>query len=240
MYDGMRIDRRLVLIGVMLIVLSMTMATQYAVTKVGWSYSIVHPSDADIRFIGLDNASDNIRLLRVMENTSTDKDITIPLGNISVAQNKTYTAAFAIVNEEPFKVNITHINVSADSGTDYIHVWFHGSPNITAENDATSVYAWNQGVNPGNYDATTTIWQLGAGDVDSTTIGPAEGLDGKTFWDERAHIQTTNYTTTATNQTSDYVWVQISIHPPLTADATATYNGQIWIHTKADTSVAYP
>lgn len=51
MYDGMRIDRRLVLIGVMLIVLSMTMATQYAVTKVGYSYSIVHPSDADIRFI---------------------------------------------------------------------------------------------------------------------------------------------------------------------------------------------
>ncbi len=56
----MRIDRRLMLIGVMLIVLSMTMATQYAVTKVGYSYSIVHPSDADIRFIVYDKAPDNI------------------------------------------------------------------------------------------------------------------------------------------------------------------------------------
>ena len=46
----MRLDRRLTLIGIMIIVLSVTMATQYATTKVGYSYSIVHPSNADIRF----------------------------------------------------------------------------------------------------------------------------------------------------------------------------------------------
>ena len=51
MCDGMRIDRRLVLIGVMLIVLSMTMATQYAIIRTSYNYSLVHPSNADIRFI---------------------------------------------------------------------------------------------------------------------------------------------------------------------------------------------
>ena len=228
----MRIDRRLVLIGVMLIVLSMTMATQYAVTKVGWSYSIVHPSDADIRFIAYDKGQDDIYLLRVLENASTDKDITIPFGNISVVQNKTYTAAFGIVNEEGYAVNITHVNVSADSGTDYIHVWFHGSPNLSAEDDATSVYAWNQGTNPGNYGTSTTMWQLAAGDGDTTTIN---GAANSTFWNEQAHIQYAIIGYPAVNQTDDYVWVQISIHPPLNADATATYNGQIWIHTKAST-----
>jgi len=40
------------------------MATQYAVTKVGYEFSIVHPSDADIRFIGSDNSTDG-RVLRV-------------------------------------------------------------------------------------------------------------------------------------------------------------------------------
>ena len=61
----MRLDRRLTLIGIMIIVLSVTMATQYATTKVGYSYSIVHPSNADIRFIGADNSSDGTMVLRV-------------------------------------------------------------------------------------------------------------------------------------------------------------------------------
>jgi len=42
MCDGVRLDRRLVLIGVMLVVLSMTMATQYATTEVNYSFAIVH------------------------------------------------------------------------------------------------------------------------------------------------------------------------------------------------------
>jgi len=233
MCDGMRIDRRLMLIGVMLVVLSMTMATQYAVTKVGYSYSIVHPSDADIRFIAYDKAPDNIYLLRVLNNGSTDQDITVPFGNVSASQNKTYTAAFGIVNEEAYAVNITHVNVSMDgTGTDYMQIWFHGSQNITAENDASSVFVWNQGLVQGGYSASTCVWQLAAGDGDTTTIN---GAAGSTFWNEQAHIQYATIGDVAVNTTDDYVWVQISIHPPLNADSSHTYSGQIWIHTRAAT-----
>jgi len=231
----MRIDRRLMLIGVMLIVLSMTMATQYATTKVGYSYSIVHPSDSDIRFIAYDKAPDNIYLLRVLNNGSTDQDITVPFGNVSAGQNKTYTAAFGIVNEEQYAVNITHVNVSMDgTGTDYMQVWFHGSQNITAENDASSVFAWDGrgGGVQGAYSAVTCMWQLAAGDGDTTTIN---GASDSTFWNEQAHIQYATLGAVAVNQTDDYVWLQISINPPPTADSSQTYSGQIWIHTRAAT-----
>lgn len=116
----MRLDRRLTLIGIMIIVLSVTMATQYATTKVGYSYSIVHPSNADIRFIGSDNSSDVTRVLRVDgDNSSGSRNVKVKLGgNWTENYNKTYTAAFGIVNEERFNVTITHINVSTESGSD--------------------------------------------------------------------------------------------------------------------------
>ena len=77
----MRLDRRLTLIGIMIIVLSVTMATQYATTKVGYSYSIVHPSNADIRFIGSDNFSDGTMVLRVDgDNSSGSRNVKVKLG----------------------------------------------------------------------------------------------------------------------------------------------------------------
>ena len=77
----MRLDRRLTLIGIMIIVLSVTMATQYATTKVGYSYSIVHPSNADIRFIGSDNSSDGTMFLRVDgDNSSGSRNVKVKLG----------------------------------------------------------------------------------------------------------------------------------------------------------------
>jgi len=77
----MRLDRRLTLIGIMIIVLSVTMATQYATTKVGYSYSIVHPSNADIRFIGSDNSSDGTMVLRVDgDNSSGSRNVKVKLG----------------------------------------------------------------------------------------------------------------------------------------------------------------
>ena len=71
----MRIDRRLTIIGIMLIVLSMTMATQYATTQVGYEYNIVHPSNADIRFVASDNSTDNITVLRVTGANGTNAQI---------------------------------------------------------------------------------------------------------------------------------------------------------------------
>ena len=31
------------------------LATQYVSTKIGYTYAVVHPSNADIRFVGFDN-----------------------------------------------------------------------------------------------------------------------------------------------------------------------------------------
>ena len=53
------------MIGITAIVFSMVIATQFASTRTGYSYSIVHPSNADIRFIGSDNSSDGVMVLRV-------------------------------------------------------------------------------------------------------------------------------------------------------------------------------
>ncbi|MCK4901803.1 MAG: hypothetical protein KAS76_00485 [Thermoplasmatales archaeon] len=231
----MRLDRRLILIGVMLVVLSMTMATQYAVTKTGYTFTLVHPSNADIRFIGQDNSSDNLRVLRVNGSNATGSmRIELNFGSIGVDQNKTYTAAFGIVNEEKYKLNLTHVNVSVDgSGSDYIQLWVHGDPNLTAENDATSVYLWNEGVNPLNLGAASSAWVFDAGDANTGTF---DGATKNTLWDETSHVQWANNTQAAANGTSDWCWFQISIDAPPTADTSLTYNGQIWLHFRTDTT----
>jgi hypothetical protein len=232
MCDGMRIDRRLVLIGVMVIVLSMTMATQYATTKIGYSYAIVHPSDADIRFIGSDNSSDQIRVLRVENNASaTARYLKIELGNISVNTNKTYTAAFGIVNEESYNITITHINVSASDGADYMQIWLHGDRDARADVDAgTSVLVWNK-ISVG-YDATSSVWGLAAGDQNSSSM---DGTSATTSWDDTAGVRYSTYETPAVNNTDDYVWVQISLDVPQNADTSDSFTGTIYVHTRATT-----
>ena len=159
----MRIDRRLVLIGVMLVVLSMTMATQYATTKIGYSYDIVHPSNADIRFIGSDKSANNTRVLWA-ENNGTTARLTLNFGNISANYNKTYTAAFGIVNEEQYSLNITHINVSATA--DYLQIWLHGDRDQKAGDDGTSVFMWDKGSQESS--SSSTAWVLANNSVNST------------------------------------------------------------------------
>ena len=108
----MKIDRRLTILGVMLIILSTVMATQYATTKVGYTYSLVHPSNADIRYVASDNSSSGGHVLRVAgNNASGGRYLSMEFGNWSEGQNKSYTAAFAIVNEEPFPVTINSVSV---------------------------------------------------------------------------------------------------------------------------------
>jgi hypothetical protein len=45
----MRLEKRLLVLGVAIIVLIMTMASQFATTSLTYSFAIVHPSDSDIR-----------------------------------------------------------------------------------------------------------------------------------------------------------------------------------------------
>ena len=166
----MKLDRRLMLLGVMLVVLSMTMATQYAVTKVSYSYGIVHPSNADIRFIGSDNSSeDGQRVLRVLSNTSGSRYLTIELGDHAPNQYKNYTACFGVVNEEPFFVNVTHANVSGGA-SDYIDVWVHAdrSQDVSDETSSNKVCLIDDGVSQLNSQC--SAWTLRTGDGNNRTM----------------------------------------------------------------------
>ncbi len=221
----MNVNRRLALLGVMLVVLSMTMATQYAVTKVGYSFSIVHPSNADIRFIGSDNSTDG-RVLRVNGANASTVGVELEFGNWSAGSNKTYTAAFGIVNEEKISVNITHINVSTLTGSDYTQIWLHGNRSTDAISDGSGVFMWD--MTTSKNDSGTTAWQLAAGDQ---IVGSMDGGAINTPWDETKHVRYSVSDTAAVSGTDDYVWVQVSIVIPDAAPASGT--GWIWIHFEA-------
>ncbi len=229
---GMKIDRRLTILGVMLVVLSMTMATQYATTKVSYTYSIVHPSNADIRFIGSDNGSDG-RVLRALNN-GTVASVQLYFGNWSANSNKTYTAAFGIVNEELMNVNITHINISTTTGADYMQIWLHSNRSTNAIDDGTKTYIWNKG--PLGYTSSANCaWRLGAGNQNVSNMC-ADGITQLTTpWDTTKSVRySVNNANASVNATSDFVWVQISIDIPAAADQTGTHNGTVWIHFKAN------
>jgi len=222
----MNVNRRLALLGVMLVVLSMTMATQYAVTKVGYSFSIVHPSNADIRFIGSDNSTDG-RVLRVAGANASTVGVELEFGNWSAGSNKTYTAAFGIVNEELNSVNITHINVSTTTGDDYTQIWLHGNRSTNAIDDASSVFMWDNATSK-NVSA-TTAWTLAAGNQNANNMCADGSTQLDTAWDGAKHVRfSINNDNASASSTSDFVWVQVSINIPTSSPASGT--GFIWIH----------
>ena len=232
MCDGMRLDRRLVLLGAILVVLSMTMATQYATLRASYSFAIVHPSEADIRYIGSDNSSaDSYRVLRVNVNDSGTQYVTIELGSWMPNSRKNYTAAFGIVNEEEFSVNITHINVSGTNAS-YLDIWLHGNRTEDYDGDGpTSVLVVNDGV--ALYDSTTVAWTLAAGNSDPNNMNTG-GAAITTPWDDFSHVRYCIDDTNAVNETDDYVWVGIGLDIP-SDSALATPTGTIYIHLKAST-----
>jgi hypothetical protein len=219
------------------------MATQFATTKIGYEYSIVHPSNAAIRFIGSDNSStgDGDRILRVDGANSSTAVLKLSFGNLSSNFNKTYTAAFGIVNEELFAVNITHINIST-SDDNYIQIWLHGDIDANANGtggDSTSVFMYNKGTVVNG--SSTTAWTLARGDGDPNTIRyniTDAGSEITTAWDDTAHVRyTEDNSDIATsvgingrtiNNASDFVWIQISIDIP--DNPTGSASGTIWIH----------
>jgi hypothetical protein len=228
----MRIDKRLILIGAMIIVLSMTLATQYATTRITYSFTIVHPSDSDIRYIGSDNSSaDALRVLRVTDNSSNDKYATIELGSWMPDSEINYTAAFGIVNEEQFPVNITYINISGDN-TSFFTIWLHNDRDADYTGDTANqqVKVWD-GSNGAVYNANSVVWTLGAGNGDSSDCDA-----GDTNWDDTSGVRFSLSDTDATNETSDFVWVGISLDIPSgewTAASAST--GTIYIHFKSTT-----
>lgn len=230
--DGMRIDRRLTFVGIMLIVLSMTMATQYAITRVGYVYKVVHPSDANIRFIGSDYSSNTTKRVLQALNNGTTGTIKVELGEWFGGTNKTFTAAFGIVNEEPFAVNITHCNVSTVTGQDYLEISLHGMRKSKIEDDSgDTVFLWNKGSIVSA--ATSTAWVLAAGDQDPWTMDGSQPGGISTLWDSTSGVRWSTYNTTAVNETDDYVWVQISLNLPQTPGTGGLNEGAIFIHFEA-------
>ena len=212
----------------------MTVATQFVTIRTAFSYNIIHPSNADIRFIASDNSTDSIRVLRISgDNSSGNRVLTLSLGGTFVENyNKTYKAAFGIVNEENFSVDITHINVSTYDGTsDYLQIWLHGDRDQQTEDDSSSVMVWNKGSM--GFNSTDTVWRLGAGNNNPINMN-THATPISTTWDETAHVRYSFSDIDALNGTDDYVWVQISLDIP-PGSIPGGYSGLLWIYFRATT-----
>ena len=236
----MKVSKKWLIPGVLFVILNMLIATQYATTKIGYEYFIVHPSDANLRYIGSDNSSDSIRVLRVIGSNVTNVGVKLRLGgNVTTNQIKTYTAAFGIVNEETHSINITHINISSNNHT-YLRIWLHGDRDVNANStatDPTTVLMWDNDTMVN--ESTTTAWTLGAGNDNPNdmcyNISDRAGESVNTNWDETAHVRySTDDTNISNSSIADFVWIQIAIDIPETADELSMHTGTIWIHLESD------
>lgn len=243
---GTKFKRKLMLLAVLFLILNVILATQYAVTKIGYEYYIVHPSDANIRYIGSDNTTGG-RVLR-MEGANTTGILKIVLGNWSVGTNKMYSAAFGIVNEEDVSISITHINISITSGYSYMDIWLHGNRTANGNstvNDPTSVLMVTNGTTMNTSD--TIAWTLAPGNDDSLdmcyNVSDRTNCSTNTTWDENAHVRYSVNNSIAygvgmmgrtQNNASDYVWIQIGIDIPTEVDTTGLHTGNLWIYYKAE------
>jgi len=235
----MKVNKKLMTLAVAFLLLNMIVATQYAVTKIGYSFTLVHPCDASIRFIGSDNSSDGIRVLRVSGSNTSNIQLTLRLGDVySANMEKTFTAAFGIINEETYSLNITHINVSSDNYT-YMKIYLHGNRSANAnstDSDNSSVLMWDNdtAVNASN----TTAWILAPGNASSTDMcyntSDRANCSIPTPWDETAHVRYSTNDSAATSNLSDFVWVQITVSIPESIESTGGREGTIWIHLESE------
>jgi len=237
----MKVSKKWMVLAVIFLIFNMITATQYAVTKIGYQYTLVHPCDSSIRFIGSDNSTDGIRVLRVAGSNVSNIRIILRLGDIySTNMERTFSAAFGIVNEESYPVNITHINVSSDNFT-YMKIWIHGNRTANANstaNDPSTVLMWdnNTVVNASN----TTAWILAQGNNDSNNMcwnyTDRANCSTNTTWDETAHVRYSIFDEyNATSQYSDFVWVQLALIIPDSIESPGQHTGTIWIHLETPT-----
>lgn len=235
----MKVKKKWMIPAVLFLVVNIVIATQYAVTKVGYEYYILHPSNADIRFIGSDNSSDGIRILRVVGSNTTNVAVKLRFGNYSTNQIYHYTAAFGIVNEECYPLEITHINVTPIvANYTYVKIWLHGDRDANAnstDTDNSSVFMWdnNTMINASN----TTAWILAAGNRNPGdmcyNVSDRANCSINTTWDETAHVRYSLNNSNAVSNVSDFVWVQVAVDIPNVIDNIGRHVGTIYIHFEA-------
>lgn len=232
--DPVKIDKRLLTIGLFVVVTAMVMATQFATTKLGYEFNIVHPSNANLRLIGSDNSTDGARVLRVEGANGSGALLKLAFGNFSTNQSVSYTAAFGIVNEELYPLNITHINVTSPNCT-YLRIWVHGDRDADANlngSDNSSILLYNNGtyVNLSN----TTSWVLAPGNHNTSDMcsntSDRVNHSCRTSWDQTAHVRYSENNSNAISNVSDYVWVQVSLDIPVFPDFAGPHSGTIFIY----------
>jgi len=234
----MNIEFRLFIIGMLLVVTTMAVATQFAITDVQYEYEIIIPvvPDYGVNYIGSDNSSDGVRVLRTDQSESDSYKIV--LGNVSTNYQWIYSAAFGIVNEDKFDKRITHIEVSPSTLT-YLKIWLHGDKDSNANNvsnDPTSILMYDNGtvVNGSN----TVAWILAPGDNDAKTIcsniTDRKQYTNMTSGDETAGVRYSLNNTNVKSEISDYVWVQVELNIPLPVSTTKVRTGSIYIHFESD------
>ena len=196
------------------------------------TFQIIHPADAGIRFIASDNCSDDgLRCLRVLNNASPT--LSLDLGEWFCNSTKNYTAAFGIVNENNYTVNISYIQIIGDN-TSFIDIWIHGNrtEDYPDEGDAnTRIKVVEDGASL--YGAGQCVWRLAIGDENTSTM---DGANILTPWDQPSHIRYSMDNTRAINGTDDYVWVGISLKVPPDAGLQSSATGKIYVHFEAETN----
>jgi len=205
------VRKKILLVGIAIAMLSAAIATQYARVSIAYEYGI-SATDGAIRFIARDTAPDGKYVLQNSANT-----LKLSLGSFAPGTNKTYTAAFGIVNEESFNIYLYNVSVTG-SGNQYIKIWLHKNPNVTASNDASSILVWN-----GDYTTFSNITfyagNNNAGNANSdagTILTPLDAVNNVRY----------NTTSGSIGDNNDYWWVQVSIDIPNGA-SDATYTGNI-------------
>jgi len=234
----MNIEFRLFIIGMLLVIATMAVATQFAITDVQYEYEIIIPvvPDDGIKYIGSDNSSDGIRVLRIVLDEADS--FKIVLGNVSMKYQWTYSAAFGIVNEDKFTKRITHIELFSSNST-YLKIWLHGDRDVNANNvsnDPTSVLMYDNGTIVSG--SNTVAWVLAPGDKDATTIcsntTDRKRYTNMTIKDKVACVRYSLNDTAAKSEISDYVWVQVELNIPPSVDAKDVHTGSIHIHFESD------
>ena len=229
-----------------LVVLSVINATQFARVGAAYSYTVSNYG-AYVHFLTRDG--DPIDSSKPVLTSSGNTSYSLSLGIWCPGTNKTYTAAFAIVNEEDYAVTLVGVNVEG-TGIDYVYIYAHKNANktCTADKIVTDVAAnretvagesallWNGSAGKGS-----GTWVLAKGDGNTATYdhdGDAAApyynatwnADNINAWhyDKILDWGYTDSNQPATNGTSDYVWIEICLQIPSTVTSSETaYTGTI-------------
>jgi hypothetical protein len=213
----MNIRSKLVAVLLVFVALSTVTAMQYARADVAYNYQVSKITEGDIRYVAHDIAPDNKTVLRAGDENGTD--FKVKFGKWARGEEKIYTAAFAIVNEEAFPITITDLTITG-TGAQYIEVILHNNSNTKGALDTNPLTVWTYGTAGGSTQ--TFGFQLDSGDENVSTA-----VDTQVTTTPGSRNPGVHWVTGTLNAAgSDTVWVQIRISIPDTATVQA-YTGNI-------------